>query len=131
MRKISKILVILVLMAIFTFGYVNVSKAEEVDYTGYEEVTDDLEGTPSTTGTTSTTGTPSTTGTSTTTGTSNTKQETAPETPKPAENKNVSNKATTPAPQAGSFQTTVTIVAGTIVLAVAGIGYVKYRKYNF
>lgn len=112
MRKMSKILAILALILMLVLGYTNISKAAtEVDYTGYE-VDDDYEEIPSD-------DTPATTTTP------------APETPKSTETKNVSNKATQPAPQAGNFETTTIIVASSILLVVAGIGYVKYRKYNF
>ena len=118
MRKLSKILAIIAIISMLALGFANISKAAtEADYTGYEEVPDEIDVTPTPTPAPTTTATPAT--------------QTTPETPKPAENTNPAKKATTAAPQAGSFETPVIIGAASIVLVIAGIGYVKYKKYNF
>jgi hypothetical protein len=120
MRKLSKILAIIALISMLALGFANISKADtEVDYTGYAEVPDEIDVTSTLTQTPA----PTTTTTPAT--------QTTPETPKPAENTNPAKKATTPAPQAGSFETPVIIAAASIVLVIAGIGYIKYKKYNF
>ena len=54
----------------------------------------------------------------------------------PTENKddkntNYANTATTPHSQAGSFENTLFITAGSILFILIGIGFVKLKKYNF
>ena len=123
MRKMSKILFILVLILMLVFGYTSISKAAtEADYTGYEELAEEL-------------------GEDTDKKEEETAKETTtepekqqePETPKPAEDtkSDISNKATQPHTQAGSFEATTILTAGAVLLVVAGIGYIKYKKYNY
>lgn len=123
MRKMSKILCMLVLVLMLVFSYTSISNAAtEADYTGYEELADELS--DDTNKKEEETKTEEKTDTATeTTG----KEE--PETPKPAEDK--SNKSTEPHTQAGSFETKAVVSAGVIVLVLAGVGYSKYKKYNF
>ena len=122
MRKMSKILFMLVLILMLVLGYTSVSKAAtEADYTGYEELADELS---------DDTNKKEETKTETTTENEKTEE---PETPKATEDtqKDVANKSTQPHTQAGSFETKAIVSAGVIVLALAGFGYVKYKKYSF
>ena len=106
MRKTGKILFILVLAFMLIGAFTSISKAAtEVDYTGYKEVAEEQdEDTKGTTETTKTT---------------------------EEQKENLSNKATESHSQAGSFETANIIGTSTVLLIVAGIGYAKYKKYNF
>lgn len=123
MRKMSKILFMLVLILMLVFSYTSISNAAtEADYTGYEELADELS--DDTNKKEEETKTEEKTETTTeTTGNDE------PETPKPTED--VSNKSTEPHTQAGSFETKAIVSTGAVVLVLAGVGYSKYKKYNF
>ncbi len=112
MRKMSKIIFMVVLMLMLVLSYTSIVKAAtELDYSGYKEISED-----------------------TTTGNNDDKKVTtdtkAAETNDQTKN-DIANKATEPHSQAGSFETKAIVSAGAVVLVLAGVGYVKYKKYNF
>lgn len=117
MRKVVKVLFLLILMSVFVFAFsTKVKAADEFDYSGYEELpSDEKESkTPATASTT-------------------------PENEKNADDKNdqkvvttnKANTATTSHIQAGSFEMVALTTLGGVALVAIGIGYNKYKKYNF
>ena len=114
MKKVVKVLFLLVLMSVCIFAFsAKVKAADEFDYGGYEELPDDEKEskTPATASTT-------------------------PESDKNVDDKkdtttNKANTATTSHIQAGSFEIVALSTLGVGALAAIGIGYNKYKKYNF
>ena len=107
MRKMSKILLMLVLVLMLVFSYTSISNAAtEADYTGYEELSEELSD-----------------------GSENKTQEETkteePETPKATEEnkKDVANKSTEPHKQAGNFEVTIIMTSSIIK------HYCHYIKY--
>lgn len=118
MRKVSKILLMLIVCITVCAFTINVNAASVGKYEGYNEIEE--EETDKTNQTTNTTQTETKTENTENKGTTNTTNTT-----------NTSNKATQPTPQAGNFIGVTTGIAGIVALVLVGVGYKKLNKYNF
>lgn len=115
MRKMSKIILMLVLVLMLVLSYSQIANAAtEVDYSGYSEIADE---TPNNDAKKEETA----------------KEEQKTDAQKTTEDKkdDIANKATEPHSQAGSFETKAIVSIGAVVLVLAGVGYIKYKKYNY
>ena len=141
MRKVNKVLVSMSLILMLVFIYpVTVRAEEDTDYTGYEELADELSGTHSSTGTTTGTKSEATSAssesTSKTTKNSSSTTETASSTSSSSSTSNSSstkssNAATKSHAKAGGFDVVMFVTLSVVTVALTGIGYVKFRKYNY
>lgn len=108
MRKISKMIFMLLLILVLTFGYTSIANAAaQADYIGndeYQELADEDD--------------------------AEDKKVPANDNKEPAQT-DPANKSNESHSQAGSFETSIIMAASGILLIIAGCGYVKYRKYNF
>ena len=136
MRKIGKIVLLMLIVFAFAFTFTsNVNAADELDYSGYEEIGGDDASSASETpapqeqkkedAQTSVASTPAPESTQEQKPTEEPKKE--PET----NNSNPANTSTSNHVQAGSFVTIVYAVTGVVAAAALGLGYAKLKKYNF
>lgn len=140
MRKIGKL--VLLMMIIFTVAFMftnKVNAADELDYSGYEEIEgDDAPTTPETPAPTEENKTTDEQPAQNNTPTPEPEKTSEPEkTPEPAKSetvepaKNESDTSTSNHIQAGSFVTVAYIVTGILAVSAITLGYVKFKKYNF